>query len=708
MANKKMKGTERKPAVDPGYLMLAIYLISTTILVLFAWCGAADALIAGERTVTLDEIHRGQLLLPGGEEGRFLAAPMLTMDVDIRVSGIVARTTVKQQFKNDSTAWVEAMYVFPLPDESAVDHMQMQIGNRIIVGEIREKQEARKTYEAAKKAGKKTSLLSQQLPNMFTTRVANIAPGETVTVQIEYQQGVQRQNTLFSLRFPMVIGPRYQPGACSLAGPATISRDDGGAGMTEQGNPGSPTFAAPVFPPVIAPGEKPVNPVSLHVELAAGMELSRVDSLYHGIIRSRKTDNSIDIRFNGEVKADRDFVLEWEPEENQAPVVTLFSEQKCNDNFMLIMVMPPEQQEREPLARETVFILDTSGSMGGESIRQAKKALQMAVARMRPQDRFNVIEFNSRTRALFSASRPGSPDNLQMAYSFIDQLEARGGTEIKPALKRALDGRHDHERIRQVVFLTDGCVSNEKELFALIHKRLGDTRLFTVGIGSAPNSYFMTRAAAMGRGSFTFIGKLDEVQDKMTALFAMLKQPVITDLVLSSADIADCIPSPLPDLYQGEPLIAMLKSRGPVRNLQLSGLLAGRTPWQVNLDTSEFADRPGIAVLWARKKIRMLMDSLAAGADPEQVKQEIIKLALQNHLVSRYTSLVAVEQKISRPGKSPLQQNRLKTNLPAGWQYDKVFAGSAATATPSTLFLFAGLFLFIMAGILTGLKRRGL
>ncbi|MEA2114416.1 MAG: VWA domain-containing protein, partial [Thermodesulfobacteriota bacterium] len=395
-----------------------------------------------------------------------------------------------------------------------------------------------------------------------------------------------------------------------------------------------------------------------------------------------------------------------EHEKSQVPVVTIFSEQKGDDNYMLLMVMPPQQQKQEPLARETVFILDTSGSMGGESIRQAKKALLMAVARMRPEDRFNVIEFNSMTRSIFSASRPGSSDNLQKAYSFIDQLEARGGTEIKPALEQALDGRHDHERIRQVVFLTDACVSNEEELFTLINNRLGDSRLFTVGIGSSPNSYFMTRAAAMGKGSYTFIGKLDEVREKMTALFTMLEQPAITDLVLSGGEIVESLPSPLPDLYQGEPMIAVLKSRWPVQDLKLSGLKAGRTPWQVNVDTGEFTDRTGIGVLWARKKIRILMDSLAAGADPEKVKKEVAELALQNHLVSRYTSLVAVEQKISRPGNTPLNKKRLKTNLPAGWQYDKVFAGNAATATPAALFLLMGLFLFIMAGMLAGLKRK--
>lgn len=707
MMNKSWRGAGQKTVVDPGYLMLAVYLMSVVVLVLLAWCGTASA-VAAEKTVSLSEVQRGELLMPGKEPGHFLQASLLSMDVDIAISGITARTTVVQHFINETEQWIEALYVFPLPDESAVDHMQMQIGNRKIIGDIQEKKQARKTYEDAKKAGKKTSLLSQQRPNIFTTAVANIGPGETVTIEIEYQQMVQRRNKVYSLRFPMVVGPRYQPGTCPLPGPAAISSPEDKRDKLMFRSAAEAVGKDSIFPPVAAPGEQLLNPVNLHVDLAAGMKLARVDSLYHGIRTVENSSTSLDIQFTGEVRADRDFVLEWEPEPSQAPTVTLFSEQKGQDNFMLLMVMPPEQQTLEPLPRETVFILDTSGSMGGESIRQAKKALLLAVARMRPTDRFNVIEFNTTARSLFSASRAGTTDNIAQARSFVEQLEADGGTEIRPALELALDGRSHHERIRQVVFLTDACISNEQELLRLIHDRLGDSRLFMVGIGSAPNSYFMTRAAAMGRGSNISIGKLSEVQEKMTALFSMLEQPALVNITLHGGNIVESYPSPLPDLYQGEPLIAVLKGRGEMQNMQLSGLMNGATPWQVKIAAENAVERPGISVLWARKKIRSVMDTLSAGGDPEIVKEEVTAIALDNHLVSRYTSLVAVEQKISRPENADLQTSRQQTNLPAGWQYDSVFAGSAATATWAELFMLMGLFLLMVAGVLAGLQRRQL
>ncbi|WP_446011840.1 marine proteobacterial sortase target protein [Candidatus Electrothrix sp.] len=683
MTAAKTKKAVQNFFMDPGYLMLTFYILGVAILLIFGWLGntnAAGTVQQEERSVTPDQVQQGELLLPGAEPGKYRPAPMLSMDVDIQVSGIVARATVKQHFTNDSEQWVEALYVFPLPDESAVDHLEMRINDRVIIGKIQKKERARQTYEAAKKEGKKASLLSQSRPNIFTTAVANIGPGETVIIQIEYQQVVQRQDRVYSLRFPLVVGPRYSPGPPALE---ALS--------------------------VVGPGDEQVNPVTLHVNLAAGMELSRIDSLYHGISQQKNKDNSLDIRFTGEVKADRDFVLEWEPKKSQVPTVALFSEQQGDEHALLLMVMPPEQQKQDPLAREIVFILDTSGSMGGESIRQAKKALLMAVERMRPQDRFNLIAFNSNATALFRQSKSGTQGNVEQAVKFIDHLEASGGTEISKALELALDGKQRHERIRQVVFLTDGSVSNEQALFTLIKRKLGDSRLFTIGIGSAPNSYFMTRAATLGRGNYTFIGKLEEVREKMSTLFAQLEQPALINLRLTGASGFEVLPAPIPDLYQGEPLTVIMKGQGNPEKLFLSGQQADGTFWQTAVDTATFTDRPGIAVLWARKKIKILMDSLASGADPQQVEQGVTELALVNHLVSRYTSLVAVEEKISRQDSenTSLAQQKVQTNLPAGWIHDKVFAGGAATATPASLLVLVGVILLSLSALLLWMQRRG-
>jgi Ca-activated chloride channel family protein len=685
-------GRQRR-ATDPGDLLLVIYLLGVITLVLLSWCSPVSA--NPEPDTSLDDIRGGQLLFAGIQQGTFTKAPLLAMDADITISGIVAKTVLQQTFTNNTEDWAEALYVFPLPEESAVDLLEMHIGKRVIKGIIQEKQQAEKTYAKARKEGKKATLLSQQRPNMFSTAVANIAPGETIVITLGYQQIVQRRDKVFSLRFPMVVGPRYHSGTCSTSDPATMPSNTIQVNYAEK-------QSLPVLPYLHSKTD--LHPITLHVNLAPGMETSRVASLYHGIFTTRKPDDSYDIIFSGKVKADRDFVLEWEAKETAHPVVSLFTEKQGEKQFFLLMVMPPQQKLRPPLPRETIFILDTSGSMGGASIRQAKKALQMAVSRIRPEDRFNIIEFNSTTTRLFTAAKPGAPNNLAQAVNFIDKLEAGGGTEIYPALAMALDGKHNHERIRQVVFLTDGCVDNEESLFSLIKQKLGDSRLFTIGIGSAPNSYFMTRAAAMGRGSFTFIGSTGEVQEKMAALFTMLEQPSITDLHFTGNAPLEMLPSPLPDLYQGEPLLALIQADSNAQSFELSGILANRRKWNVRLNTHSFISRPGIATLWARKKIRTLMDSLAVANNQENVRKEVTALALANHLVSNYTSLVAVEEQISKPENAPLHRTRQPLQRPAGWEYKRIFAGGASTATPASLFFVLGILL--LAGA-TLFSRQG-
>ena len=434
------------------------------------------------------------------------------------------------------------------------------------------------------------------------------------------------------------------------------------------------------------------------------MQTVIIESLYHGVDTQEKEKGVYTIRFNGEVKANRDFVLEWEPEKEDTVAAALFSEDKGMDRYLLLMLLPPAQTEMiVSVPREMIFILDTSGSMAGPSLIQAKNALSLAISRLQPQDRFNVIEFNSTTHALFDAPRPAESADVAAALHFVSGLTAQGGTEIAPALRMALDGRNDHDRVRQVVFLTDGSVGNEGELFSLISDRLGDSLLFTIGIGSAPNSYFMTRAASMGRGTYTFIGKVEEVKEKMTNLFKKLEHPVVSGLALAAADGSrkglEIYPEPLPDLYDGEPIMALIKADQRIAGLHLTGMQAGQFR-QIAIDTTHFAERPGIAALWARKKIRNEMESLHLGADKEQVRKAVLATALEHHLVSDCTSLVAVEQQVARPAEKDLASAHLKTNLPQGWQYDKVFGGTAKTATPSELLMILGVLLLLLALLL--------
>ena len=701
MVNKDNR--EQKVSLDPGNILFILYIA-------FALAFVFLALVTdGYAAVTPEEVRRGELLFKGANQAeKYTPAPHLSQEVSIYISGMTARTKLKQRFKNDTTDWQEAVYVFPLPTDSAVDVLRMQIGDRLIVGEIKEKEEAKKVYARAKAEGKKASLLSQERPNIFTMAVANIGPGEEITVEIEFSQVVGFTDGVFSLRFPMVVAPRYIPGVPLVNADENAALQFSGNGWsadTDQVPDGSR-----ITPFVRLPQEQPQNPVQLDLELAAGFKVADITSLYHGIIIEGKNEQIQRIRFNGEVLADRDFVLEWAAEKQQGPTAALFTETVKDSHYHLLMFTPQAgENEQTAPAREMIFVLDTSGSMAGPSIEQAKKALVLAMLQLSEKDRFNVIEFNSEASMLFESPKKADKRHVGEAIAFVRRLQADGGTEMLPALDLALDGKQTHERIRQVVFLTDGSVGNERELFKMIETRLGDSRLFTVGIGSAPNSFFMSRAATIGRGSFTFIGKVDEVEKKMMLLFNKLEHPALTDIAMTTKDGAalEYFPNPIPDLYLGEPLLVSVKTPEDSPTLEISGLVQGK-PWKQVAETIGGGKRPGIAGLWARKKIRTIMDSSSLGVNEEEIKQQVLSTALQYHLVSKYTSLVAVEQQVSRPSDRALQQKDLKTNMPAGWVANKVFAGRARTATASGMQIVSGLLLIVAGLFFLQSRKRGL
>lgn len=696
----------QRPALDPGNLMLLIYTLVIGLIILVGGllpAGAEESLpVTGEYNP--ENPRQGELLLAAAD-GKALTAVQLAQDVHITISGIAARVQVSQEFVNSADGWTEGVYVFPLPDESAVDTLKMVIGEREIVGEIREREEARAIYEQARAEGKKSSLLAQNRPNIFTTRVANIGPGEKVRIVIEYQQLVSITDTTFSLRFPLAITPRYIPGRKLPAARQQVHFGGEGWGSATDLVPDGGEITPPVAFPQSAQGPR----VSLSVDLQSGFPLARLESLYHQMIIDKQSEEHHLLSFTGTVLADRDFLLEWQPAAGRQPTAALLTEEKGDERYLLLMLQGPAARPEGHVPREMVYILDVSGSMAGPSIVQAKAALRQGLQKLTPADTFNVIVFNNSAQAFFPSPRPATGENVLEALDQLEMLKADGGTEMRSALEMALVGAERSARIRQLLFLTDGAVGNEDELLQLISSRLGDSRLFTVGIGSAPNSYFMTRAATIGRGTFSFIGKVEEVQSRMAALLTMLEAPVLTDIRIGAADGRElslvAYPDPIPDLYYGEPLMVALRSSGTIGDLVVSGRQLEQV-WQYRVDLSGQASRPGIARLWARKKIREHMESLALGADETSVRKMVLETALAHQLVSRYTSLVAVDPAPSRPAGENLGKAVIKGAPPAGLQLEAVFGGGAQTATPAALQLLMGSGVLILAGMLAMARRR--
>lgn len=363
------------------------------------------------------------------------------------------------------------------------------------------------------------------------------------------------------------------------------------------------------------------------------------------------------------------------------------------------MVLPPSTRSSKQLAKERVYIIDTSGSMGGSSIRQAKQALLQSLGRLNPEDNFNIIEFNSVTRSLFSHPGPANPQMISKAKGFVNGLETGGGTEMLPALQRALATpvlQHkdllssQNQRVRQVIFITDGAVNNELALMEKVKQSLGGQRLFTVGIGAAPNSYFMRKMAEFGRGTFTYIGHVNDVQMKMDALLRQLESPQLTDIGIQwpEGKRVEHYPVNIPDLYAGEPLLLIVKSSNLAGKIEISGRLANNN-WSQSLfftgsskdASSEVAsEEKGIAKRWAREKIESLLDQKVTARNPDVIRGEVLAVALKYQVMSPFTRFIAVEEIISRTSTEALQKRTVANTLPAKgsakkMQYPQTSAG---------------------------------
>jgi Ca-activated chloride channel family protein len=389
-----------------------------------------------------------------------------------------------------------------------------------------------------------------------------------------------------------------------------------------------------------------------------------------------------------------------------------FVEKVDGKPYYLLMVMPPDADESPAtsMPRETIFIIDTSGSMHGVSIEQAKRAVQLALKGMQATDRFNVIEFNSVTNALYTQSQPVTVRSMTEASRFVQQLQANGGTEMRPALSMALDSPPSEGHLRQIVFITDGSVGYEDELFSMIEDKLGAARLFTVGIGSAPNSWFMRKAAEAGRGSYTFISALHEVREKMDSLFRKLEQPQVTNIEVQwpSGVVVDGFPSTVPDLYLGEPVVVRVQASGefrPGERVRVSGDSVGGA-WTADLPVSAALDSPGVAALWARARIGELMDVERRSTDPGEIRSAIVETALTHHLVSKYTSLVAVDKTPARPAGDPLHSEQVPNLMPYGQSANAIF-GFPATATNAPALRLAGIVSLLAALLLFAIQRSG-
>ena len=654
----------------------------TIFLVMFviAFSGKAIASPAAyEGLFKLNDATNGQLMLKTTTPGYYVPAPTIATDIQTQVTGTIARTIVTQRFRNPAQSWIEGVYAFPLPDMAAVDQLRMIIGERIIEGKIKEKQEARKIYETAKAQGKKASLVEQLRPNMFTNEVAHIGPGEEIIVQIEYQESVSIIDGKWSLRFPTVIGTRFNP--------ENLAEEKGSHVHSFDRVPDRAKI----------PAEAAYDPHHTHdltwtLTLTGALDLAQLEIPFHRTdVEHKRNGNYVVTLAEEKTAANRDIEVIWSHRQGAEPAIQLFNEDVGTSKYHLLMLTPQRVQAGRIPSRDLTLIIDTSGSMSGKSIEQARHSAHQALARLSATDKINIVAFSTNYRKLFDRPQTLTPEIRKQITSFIQGLRPDGGTNMYPAVESVLQaGNGDKERLHQIVFLTDGAIGNEAELFNLIERNLDGARLFTVGIGSAPNSYFMSRAAEMGRGAFTHIGNLNQVGARMARLFNMLESPAMTDIELiwpAGADV-ETAPNTIADLYAGETIVVAAKGAPKSGMVTIKGMVDGKT-WQqsLNLENAQFGK--GIGKLWARSKIadieaeRIRKASFATTSEAYiKAKDDIITLALEHHLVSPHTSLVAVDTTATRTGGETLNRRNIPLMVPAGWTMFDAPSGNMPAMDP--------------------------
>lgn len=671
--------------------------------------------------IKLADVNTGQLLFKQTNTGLFLQAPQLTSTADINVQGIVANATIKQVFSNTTNEWQHALYVFPLPDDAAVNALTIKFAEREIIGVVKEKKQAKRIFNQAKKNGKKAALMEQLRPNLFSMQVANIPPNESITVELTYFQQVSFNNNEFSLHFPMAITPRYTPNdslSNSFGRKEKINLKGEKLSEGESFIP-NPNVANLLFKTNTKRNDEladttikvePLNKINFNLTLNSGSPLAKLKSLNHTVMIEQKSSDIFTLRLH-EHPLDKDFELVWQYPEQSVPKILNFHDDFKGQRYGLLMVLPSAIKEKtianaiHDQARQLTFILDKSGSMSGQSMQQAKLAFKHALKTLANNDTFQLIIFNNKAERFFEKPVAATDYNKNTAWQHVSNLSANGGTEIQSALALALLTSNEsvqgenvksesaiNEKLEQIVFLTDGAVGNEADIFTFINQNIANKRLFTVGLGTAPNRYFMKRAAEAGRGSYQFIGSHKQLVPEMNKLFHKLDNPQLTDIQFNLKNQQNAIitsPNPIPDLYHGDPIFLsyQLKADSNEVNANNNGTNTAQPAlitanyqgqeWQLPLNLNQtdrskkvmgYGDKntiPALATLWARRKIDDHYRELMLYRDQE-AKQQIIDLALTFNLVTPFTSLVAVENVVSRPSHLAAKNKQLKNNLPAG------------------------------------------
>lgn len=600
-----------------------------------------------------DRITEGRLVAE--RAGGRVDVPLEHTDVRITVDGFLAEATVTQRFRNPYPSKIEAVYLFPLPTGAAVSAMRITSGDRVIEGEIQERQKATRIYEAARARGQIAALLAQERPNLFTQSVANLEPRAAIDVTLHYVQRLDYEAGSYTVVFPMVAGPRYVPAAVAGTGTAAGASD-----------------AAAIQPAVLPAGVRSSHDISLAVELDAGVPIADLSSPSHRIAVVRPAGAPARARVAldpGDTVPNKDFVLRYRVA-GDAPAFGALAYRAAGggDGSFVLVAQPPAQVAPAQVApREIVFVLDTSSSMRGAPLDKARQLIRAVLAGLGPDDTYQIVRFDDTASALGAAPIASRPRNLALTAEWLAGLDAGGATEMTSGIAAALAVPHDPLRLRIVAFLTDGYVGNEDDIIRLVAAHGGQARLFAFGVGSAVNRYLLEEVAAAGRGAAQFVRPDEPTAGAVAAFERRIAAPVLTDIAIDWGGLAvtGVTPRAVPDLFAGQPLaVSGHYTRAGRATVTVRGKQAGRdVAFAVPVELPERApDHPAIATVWARERIAELSRRLVRKADAE-IERQIIELSIAYRVLTRFTAFVAVDRSRVTAG-GPARRVAVPVELP--------------------------------------------
>ena len=588
--------------------------------------------------------------------------PLRNTSVEAAISGPIARVTVTQNFENTSSGKIEAIYTFPLPNKAAVDDMTMTIGDRVVKGTIKRREEAREMFERARRQGQVAALLDQERPNIFTQAVTNIVPGARVKIVISYVETVPYEAGKYAFSFPMVVGPRYTPRG------------------------GQVSDAARIAPPIAPPSTRAGHDISLKVAIDAGVQIDSLASSSHAVDVDRPSGSRAVVKLKNQNEIpNRDFILEYDVA-GRTVADAVLTHRGSRGGYFMLMLQPPERiVASEVIPKELVFVVDTSGSMSGFPIEKSKEVIKLAMDGLNPRDTFNLITFAGDTHVLFPRPVPATPDNVRQAQQFLLSRRGGGGTEMMKAIRAALDPSDQQDHVRVVCFLTDGYVGNDMEVVGEVKKH-PKARVFAFGIGSSVNRFLLDKMAEEGRGEVEYVGLGDDGSAAARRFHERVRNPLLTDIAVewNGLPVTDVMPSRPPDLFAAKPLVIVGRYDRPGQGrVRIRGKRAGQE-WvrevSVRLPDSEPA-HDVLAPLWARTRIEDLMSEDWNGAQHSQMRgdlrESITQLGLQFRLMTQFTSFVAVEESTAASG-GVLTRVEVPVELPHGVSHEGIFGATVA------------------------------